>query len=119
MCDKKHTICFLGQSCTINYVDTAGCDEYQFNFRPLLYLGTNMFILCFSVVWPPSLNNAKEKWVRELTHYHPMASFLLVGTKCDLRDDKMYIQLLNEKGMKPVTYQHAVEVAKAIGAIGY
>jgi cell division control protein 42 len=53
------------------------------NLYPTEYPQTDMFIVCFSLVSPPTLLNI-EKWCNEISHAH--IPFLLVGTKSDLRD---------------------------------
>ena len=40
--------------------DTAGQEEYN-RLRPLAYPHSDVFVICFSVVDPPSFLNAKKK----------------------------------------------------------
>jgi GTPase SAR1 family protein len=67
----------------------------------------SVFIICFSVVSPPSFENVRTKvpvsiypgitsilivfcllkWYPEVHHYAPDTPILLVGTKLDLRED--------------------------------
>ena len=66
--------------------------------RPLCYPGTNIFLLCFSVVSPTSFNNIVEKWVPEIRRHAPGSPLMLVGTQCDLRNDvKVLIELAKYK----------------------
>jgi GTPase SAR1 family protein len=39
-------------------------DEYR-RMRELFTVGTDVFMLCFSVTNPPSLENAKKNWLAE------------------------------------------------------
>ena len=61
-------------------------DDFD-SLRPLCYPGTDVFLVCFSVVSPTSFHNVKEKWLPELRQHHPRAPILLVGTQSDLRTD--------------------------------
>ena len=56
--------------------------------RPMPYTGTDVFLLCFSVDNRNSFRNIKAKWKPELKQHQPKVPILLVGTKCDLREDK-------------------------------
>jgi len=48
---------------------------------------TDVFLLCFSVVSPSSLENVRTKWNPEVVFYCKHVPMLLVGTQADLRDD--------------------------------
>eukprot|EP01017_Pseudomicrothorax_dubius_P028768 TRINITY_DN3443_c0_g1_i2.p1 TRINITY_DN3443_c0_g1~~TRINITY_DN3443_c0_g1_i2.p1 ORF type:complete len:141 (+),score=25.18 TRINITY_DN3443_c0_g1_i2:60-425(+) len=45
---------------TLSLWDTAGQEEYR-QIRMLSYSGANVFLICFSVVHPPSFENALVK----------------------------------------------------------
>lgn len=47
--------------------DTAGQEDYD-RLRPLSYPQTDVFLICFSVVSPPSFDNVKAK-VRGLRNH--------------------------------------------------
>jgi small GTP-binding protein len=72
----------------INYWDTAGQDDYDI-LRPLSYLHTDVFLVCYSLkhAYSPhgaSLENVIYKWLPEVTHYVPNAKIILLGLKSDL-----------------------------------
>lgn len=73
--------------------------------RPLSYPSTDIFVICFSLVTPVSFNNVKSKWAQEVTHHCPDAKILLVGTKCDLKDDKEVVEKLAKDGHAPITHE--------------
>jgi len=95
--------------------DTAGQEDYD-RLRPLSYPQTDVFILCYSVVSPPSLTNIKVKWNPEVTHYTPNAPKMLVATKADLRDDAEAVRRLSERKLAPVTTAEGQKLAQEIGA---
>lgn len=55
--------------------------------RPLCFPGTDVFLVCFSVVRPTSLYNVRDKWLPEVRKYLPKVPIVLVGTQIDLRTD--------------------------------
>jgi GTPase SAR1 family protein len=71
-----------------------GCAERA---RPLAYAGTDVFLVCFSLVDPASLDSVRSYWYPELRKYAPSTPIVLVGTKLDLRDDPTTIALLSER----------------------
>eukprot|EP00729_Bicosta_minor_P013660 gene13660-15005_t len=112
------TVMIGGDPYTLGLFDTSGQENYD-RLRPLSYPQTDVFLVCFSVVSPASLENVKEKWVPEITHHCPRTPFLLVGTMQDLRDDPTMIGKLDKNKQKPVTYEQGVDTAKQLGAAKY
>uniref|UniRef100_A0A2P2I0V9 Rho-related GTP-binding protein RhoU-like n=1 Tax=Hirondellea gigas TaxID=1518452 RepID=A0A2P2I0V9_9CRUS len=98
--------------------DTAGQDDFD-SLRPLCYPGSDVFLVCFSVVSPTSFFNVREKWLPELRHHQPNAPVILVGTQSDLRTDvKVLIELAQDREV-PVTEASAQRFARHIGAYAY
>jgi Ras-related C3 botulinum toxin substrate 1 len=104
-----------GQVYNLGLWDTAGQDDYD-RLRPLSYPMTDVFVICYSIISRPSLENVITKWVPELKHHCPNTPYLLVGTKADLINDAPTLQRLAERGQKPVTFEEGERVAKQIGA---
>jgi Ras-related C3 botulinum toxin substrate 1 len=107
-----------GRTINLGLWDTAGQEDYD-RLRPLSYPGTNIFLICFSVVNPISLENVKEKWLPEVTHHCPNVPLILVGTKLDMRDDNGTLEKLKKQGLKPVTKDDGESTKKAIKAVHY
>jgi len=107
-----------GEQYTLGLFDTAGQEDYD-RLRPLSYPQTNVFLVCFSIAFPDSFENVKEKWVPEICHHAPNTPFLLVGTQMDLRDDKQKIQQLAKDKKKPVTVEMGERLAKEVKAVKY
>ena len=82
--------------------DTAGQEDYD-RLRPLSYPQTDVFLLCFSITSPASLDNIRSKWHPEINHHAPGVPFLLVGTKMDLREDPDTVTRLQQKRLAPVS----------------
>ena len=95
--------------------DTAGQEDYD-RLRPLSYPQTDVFLICFSLVSPPSYENVRTKvtsahaalrdcrsltcvsqWFPEISHHAPQTSIVLVGTKLDLREDPVTIEKLRDR----------------------
>ena len=116
--------------------DSAGQDTYD-RLRPLAYPQTvcnlitiinylkitlsfkDVFIICFSLESPTSLENCREKWFPEVQHYCPWAPIILVGTKLDLREDEETIERLRNIKEKPVKSVEGEEMAERHGAVKY
>ena len=98
--------------------DTAGQEEYD-RLRPLSYANANVFLLCFSIVNPVSLQNITAKWYKEVIHYCPDVPLILVGTKLDLRDDPVTQSKLANLGQSAVTTAKGEELATRINAFKY
>lgn len=98
--------------------DTAGQEEYD-RLRPLSYPQTDVFMLCFSVISPTSMENIAHKWHPEVTHHCPSAAIVLVGTKTDLRDDPTTIHTLSRKALAPTSLAQGKKLAQSLGAHAY
>ena len=62
-------------------------------FAPICLLRSQKIHARFSVVNPPSLDNVRQNWAREVNKYY-QAPIMLVGTQVDLRDKKDLIDKL-------------------------
>ncbi|PSR83856.1 P-loop containing nucleoside triphosphate hydrolase protein [Coniella lustricola] len=107
-----------GKPISLGLWDTAGQEDYD-RLRPLSYPQTDVFLICFSIVSPPSFDNVKAKWFPEISHHAPNIPIILVGTKLDLREDPNTIQSLREKRMEPVTFDEALRISQEIKAHKY
>jgi len=107
-----------GKPISLGLWDTAGQEDYD-RLRPLSYPQTDVFLVCFSLVSPPSFENVKTKWRPEIGHHAPDTPMLLVGTKMDLREDRDTIQKLSERRMKPIDYATGSALQRDIGAVRY
>jgi small GTP-binding protein len=107
-----------GKPINLGLWDTAGQEDYD-RLRPLSYPQTDIFLICFSLVAPPSLENVKTKWVPEINHHAPGTPIILLGTKLDLREDRDTIEKLTQKRMAPISYQQGLQVSKEINAVKY
>lgn len=106
------------QPIRLQLCDTAGQDDFD-SLRPLCYPGTDVFLVCFSVVSPTSFHNVREKWLPELRHHNPRVPIVLVGTQSDLRTDVKVLIELAQYREQPVTEVAARRLAHQIGAVGY
>uniref|UniRef100_UPI00358E4EF0 ras-related C3 botulinum toxin substrate 1-like n=1 Tax=Myxine glutinosa TaxID=7769 RepID=UPI00358E4EF0 len=112
------TVVMDGKPVNLGLWDTSGQDDYD-RFRPMSYLHTDVFLICFALISPASFEHVGEKWFPEV-HYHcPNTPIILVGTKLDLRDDKETIERLRDKKLSPISFTQGFQMAKAIGAVKY
>ena len=107
-----------GEPINLGLWDTAGQEDYD-RLRPLSYPQTDVFLLCFSIVSPASLDNIRQKWHPEIQHHAPRVPFVLVGLKVDLRTDPETVERLKQKRLAPITAQEAEAMKNELGASGY
>lgn len=107
--DIPYTLCLF---------DTAGQEDYD-RLRPLSYPATDVFLVCFSVVSPTSLENVKTKWLPELKYYAPKVPCILVGTQIDLRDDLKTLAQLASQDTKPISKEAGRRFALRFGMMEY
>eukprot|EP01108_Squamamoeba_japonica_P007193 TRINITY_DN5997_c0_g1_i6.p1 TRINITY_DN5997_c0_g1~~TRINITY_DN5997_c0_g1_i6.p1 ORF type:complete len:213 (-),score=75.88 TRINITY_DN5997_c0_g1_i6:100-699(-) len=98
--------------------DTAGQEEYD-RLRALCYPQTDVFLVCFSVVSPVTLENVRLKWNPELKHHCPDTPRVLVGLKTDLREDDQVRKSLADAQQEPISLDAAEQFAAKIGAVCY
>jgi len=96
--------------------DTAGQEDYD-RLRPLSYPGADVVLLCFSLVTESSLDSVKDKWQPEVEHYIPDCPTILVGTKVDLRDEKIADVSTGE--FAPVSDEKALKFATDMGCSAF
>lgn len=104
---------------TLLLFDTAGQEDYD-RLRILSYPGTDVFLVCFSVVCDASFANVEERWIPELRYScgHDVP-IILVGTKIDLRNDAETIEDHRKGELRIITEEEGRETAKRIRAHRY
>ncbi|ODQ65019.1 ras family GTP-binding protein Rho1p, partial [Nadsonia fulvescens var. elongata DSM 6958] len=108
-----------GKSIELALWDTAGQEEYD-RLRPLSYPDVNVLLVCFAVDSRASLENAKDKWIPEVSHHCPGIPTVLVALKTDLRQDPVTITNLKKQGSSgPITWAEGKQVADETGAAYY
>jgi small GTP-binding protein len=107
------------QQINLQLWDTAGQEDYR-KLRPLSYPQTDIFIICFSLVAPTSLENVQNTWVPEVKQHCPMTPYILVGMKSDLRDQfSRHEDEYRSNGWELVAASKGEEMKKAINAQAY
>jgi len=117
--DNYETAVMVDGVCyNLNLWDTAGQEEYD-KLRFLCYPDSDVFLLCFSLIQPPSFENVEKRWKPELETHCPNTPILLIGTKLDLRDDPNTIEQLKKERAVPISHEQGLEMAKKITAATY
>lgn len=98
--------------------DTSGTAAYD-SVRPLAYQDVRVFLLCFRVSDPDSLDNAVNKWYPEIKQHCDNTPVILCGCQSDLRNNIDTISSLAKQQQIPVTSEQAVAVSRQIGATTY
>ena len=89
------------------------------NERVHIYPGTDVFVVCFSVVQPETFKQVQSRWLPEIQKHMGETPFLIVGTQTDLRDDPDVLSDLRTRGQKPVSSRHAASLSRRVGASAY
>ena len=90
--------------------DTAGQEEYD-EIRKLAFTQVDVFLICFSIDNPASLQNLQSKWVKDVQESEsPHARVIICGCKNDLRFDDEVIRRLKAQRQKPVTAEEGKAV---------
>ena len=111
---------FEDKNINLQLWNIAGQEDLELqNVRVPSYVNTDIFLLCFSIVDPVTLQNIQNEWVDELKEYVRDPFYILVGTKSDLRNDESIINDLALKNEQPISYEHGEYIAKKIGAAAY
>ncbi|XP_045493198.1 uncharacterized protein LOC123692486 [Colias croceus] len=98
----------------VEICDTAGQDSMS-ELRELCYPGTDVLMLCFSVVRPETFRSVADRWTRAVANVN--APLILVGTQSDLALDGRVIQSLRARGEHAVTEVEARALAAKINAV--
>lgn len=93
--------------------DTGGEEKYD-HLRPLNYPDTSVFVICFSLDSPQSLEDVKTRWLPEIQAECRCRPIILLGCKKDLRDEK---ETAGEGEFVPTILAESVQ--KQIGAAQY
>lgn len=112
------TVMVGDESYLLGLFDTATHETYD-RLRPLTYTHTDVFLACFNIASPASLDAVREKWFPEVQYHCPGIPCLVVGTQVDLRDDPGVVKSLAKKGLAPVSFEEGEELAMELGAARY
>jgi len=93
--------------------DTAGQEDFD-RLRFLSYPGTDVFLICFSLISPTSLENIFHKWIPELNSHNPNTPFILVGTKQDLLNDPTLQDYLTDHRIRDVDRKKAQDTVNNV-----
>lgn len=100
-----------------DFLDTTNEHPQLIQF---LYDKSDVFIICFSLVSPKSMENVLSLFSPSVKKFCPNAPIVLVGTKSDLRDEFHENQeFLASKGFSPISKTKGEELMKQIHAQSY
>ncbi|ELP91567.1 Rho GTPase, putative [Entamoeba invadens IP1] len=106
-----------GKTFQINLWDTSGNDDLD-QTRPLSYVSTDCFMICFSVDDSDSFARIKTKWVPEVVDNCGVEkpNIVLVGLKSDIRLSQNSIAILKKQGRELVKKESVEVLAKEVNA---
>ncbi|KAF0507109.1 small GTPase-binding protein [Gigaspora margarita] len=95
------------------------CQEEYDRLRPDPYANDHVFLLCFDIDSPNSLDNVQNAWISAVTSICSGLPIILVGCKKDLRFDPKTIEGLRKTSERPVTPEEGLYVSQIINAYKY
>ena len=134
-----------GMAINLGLWDIAGGEDYD-RLRPFSYPGTDVHVVCFSIISPASFASVEEKWFPELETFYGRGvavcagieyevtkpkmltpwrapsrggPVVLVGNMLDLRSDALTLALLEKKGLSPISSEQGATLAQKLGAVAY
>jgi GTPase SAR1 family protein len=85
-----------------------------------VYPEADIFVICFSLGSPSSLQSVQTKWIPELKKCFSSTEFILVGLKSDLRDSLIEgASQFNVQGINAVTTSDGEQMKETVGAATY
>ncbi|KAJ8309508.1 hypothetical protein KUTeg_014382 [Tegillarca granosa] len=108
-----------GRQCHLQLIDTLEQDTHL-DCRKHIFLGTDIFVVCFSCVKPDSFKNVEKKYVPEIRQQMGEdVPFILVSTQTDLREDCSVLHELRRSGSEPISTAEGTKMARRLGAACY
>ncbi|RUS70922.1 hypothetical protein EGW08_021312 [Elysia chlorotica] len=107
-----------GRRRQMQMLDTVEMTENP-KMRQSLYYDADVFVVCFSVISPESLQHVEEVWLPEIRAHAPHTPCILVGLQADLRTDPAILSQLSSSGQSPVTSVQGEAEARRFGAACY
>ena len=89
-----------GKPTQLSIHDTQGCNghkDYHDRLRPLSYVGTDVFLICFAIHSRAMFQVVKTKWAPEIKHHCPDAKIFIIRTMDDLRQELVWCTMDKEK----------------------
>ena len=107
-----------GETVHVLLYDTAGQEEYE-SLRLLSYPNTDVFLLVFSIGVQQSFDNIAKKWLKEVREHQPTTPCIVVGAKCDLRDDEGVIAEVASLGRPMLSKEEFEKRSLELGVAKY
>jgi len=107
-----------GKIINLSLCDNSG-QENDDLLRHLSWASTNIFLICYSIDSQASFDNIKKTWVPELKHYCKDIPYILVATKCDLRNNNNNNNNNKKNIQQLISTQDGFDLSKEIGAFDF
>jgi Ras-related C3 botulinum toxin substrate 1 len=112
-----------GKRVDLRLEHSTGVEEFSLSSDRLRlgdYGGTDVILLCYSVISRKSFRHVSDLWYPLLSHYCPNIPILLVGTKVDLcHVVEKGAELLSRPGLAPISPEQGLAKQREIRAVKY
>lgn len=117
--NQQHEMKVNGTDYNLDLWDTAGQENFD-RLRPLSYKDVDIYLICFAVCDVDTFDNVTFKWMPELNnHANGKETFILVGTKSDMRKHGSNADGSDAPGMTPVTAEQIEKCRQEGGFFQY
>lgn len=117
----------------------TNCASYNKTMRRKCYENCSVVLVCYSVMDHESFRDVRKKvnlikigyrssprtfqlfqWIPEVKSFFPSTHFILIGTKNDLRQDKVSLLRLDRlQNLQPIKVEEGQKMAKRLSAVQY
>src|SRR6266496_1792528 len=100
----------------LEILDLCPVEEYtNLNIKLLQGFDADIFMYCFNVAEPESLEGLKEECIPRYSKLFPGHCSLIVGLCIDLREVPRTLERLAKKGERPITSEEGLKLALEVG----
>ncbi|GFX25032.1 RNA-directed DNA polymerase from mobile element jockey [Trichonephila clavipes] len=101
---------FWDQTKSVIFYDIQEECEDRAIFGPVMSMGLNLVVLCFSIDDPDSLENVEDIWCPRIDLFLPHVPKILVGLKSDVRKEQFISQETLDMDMDLASYLDALDI---------
>ena len=116
--EHKSLVMIDDKPVSLTLIDTKGEEHGDFEFDSI-YQQTDVFVVCYDILRPQTLENVRSVWHPGAIKHEPNAQFVIIGTKFDVLQNVPVITTMARNGEYPVTARMAHDLGKEVGSYSH